>query len=375
MARVPQRFYDIILKYGLGEVPKRFPEDQLPEIEKTRASLLDNPVVVAADNVVRYFEENEAGFSYDFARDCPNLAPPFEGGFFIETSNPGILDTRQGQTKAEGPGGRYWGIYLESFDFTRQLGEGYEEEATRNTLELGEEAERGTDSNRAAGGLEIAPRWHLSYSLFMSTPQGLKAIGPVSGGLLAVAPDGGVCRWADGNYINLSIRYGSDGTDEDSARLGARLFKDLCFPLFLAVSFAHCKNVTLEEVLPADMRSKKARKKKPAGGAKRGVRHHTLQIEPMKEVLRTEGNVEEQGLKRALHITRGHFKHYTPERGGLFGRPIDEPETVWVSQHVRGKASTKKVEKDYQIDSPSSQPSWGSPERRSTQRRSPGGSS
>jgi hypothetical protein len=74
------------------------------------------------------------------------------------------------------------------------------------------------------------------------------------------------------------------------------------------------------------------------------IRYHVLDINPMKEVLRTEGNIDANGLKKALHICRGHFAHY---ENGLFGR--GEACTVWKPSHVRGSVEHGIVDKDYRI--------------------------
>jgi hypothetical protein len=52
------------------------------------------------------------------------------------------------------------------------------------------------------------------------------------------------------------------------------------------------------------------------------LKYHTIEIEPMKKVLRHEGRIETEGLKRALHICRGHFAHYPETEPGLFGKGI-----------------------------------------------------
>jgi hypothetical protein len=71
----------------------------------------------------------------------------------------------------------------------------------------------------------------------------------------------------------------------------------------------------------------------------------------MKKVLETEGDIKHNGLKKALHLCRGHFAHYTPEKGFL-GRPLSEPLTIWKPAHVRGSASEGIVTKDYKVKAP-----------------------
>jgi hypothetical protein len=135
----------------------------------------------------------------------------------------------------------------------------------------------------------------------------------------------------------------------------------LCTGL-LTLSFLHCKNVTVKTVeepgsseqstSSRPKKQKKKRQKQTAISAQRpmqpprpSVTYHILDVEPMKKVLRTEGQVEEQGLKRAMHICRGHFAHYE-EGKGLFGKYHG---TYWRAQHMRGSADQGTRIKDYRI--------------------------
>jgi len=70
-----------------------------------------------------------------------------------------------------------------------------------------------------------------------------------------------------------------------------------------------------------------------------------LEIEPMKKVLKSEGNIDEVGLQRALHICRGHFKDYSNGKG-LFGK---HKGLYWWDSTVRGTESEGKIIKDYNI--------------------------
>lgn len=111
--------------------------------------------------------------------------------------------------------------------------------------------------------------------------------------------------------------------------------------VFMAISFLHCKNVakcdvTAEVGPPAKWLR---RQKCPE------IKCYTLDIGPMKQVLRTEGGIETNGLKKALHICRGHFAHYTDENP-LFGRITG---TFWKPQHVRGSKEFGEVKKDYRV--------------------------
>jgi hypothetical protein len=120
-------------------------------------------------------------------------------------------------------------------------------------------------------------------------------------------------------------------------------------PLLLALSFLHCKNVVRHDTTETDGPSSKwlRRQRVPE------IRYHVLDINPMKEVLRTEGGIDRNGIKKALHICRGHFATYTEEKP-LFGKYTG---TVWVPAHIRGSADQGVVDKDYRVKAPKSQES------------------
>ncbi len=107
--------------------------------------------------------------------------------------------------------------------------------------------------------------------------------------------------------------------------------------LGLGLSFMHCKNVTVNE--HADRRS-------PRWHEQHGIpicKFKTLDINPMREVLRRDGKSDEVGLQRALHICRGHFATYTEEHP-LFGKYVG---TFFRPAHVRGQSEAGVVVKDY----------------------------
>lgn len=112
--------------------------------------------------------------------------------------------------------------------------------------------------------------------------------------------------------------------------------------MLLTVSFLHCKNVAMVDAPPAGTRQQRR------AAQRQGVREtqfKTLVIEPMKQVLRTEGGIEQHGLKKALHICRGHFATYTEDKP-LFGKYTG---TFWRPAHVRGSADVGTVYKDYKV--------------------------
>lgn len=131
---------------------------------------------------------------------------------------------------------------------------------------------------------------------------------------------------------------------ESELNSGVEIVSLLSQAAFMGLSFMGCKNVSTEEHAP-DAKLNRARAK---AGLKPLLRYHTINIEPMKRVLRTEGDIEANGLKKALHICRGHFRRYTEEKP-LFGHTSG---LVWTPSHVRGSAKEGVVVSDYKVNSP-----------------------
>jgi hypothetical protein len=112
-------------------------------------------------------------------------------------------------------------------------------------------------------------------------------------------------------------------------------------PALLAISFLHCKNVALEDHTVDRPLAKKHRLKY----GREPVAYKTLVIEPLKQILRTEGRSDEHGVAKAMHICRGHFADYRNGRG-LFGK---YKQMVWIPQVLRGgqkgdKAAPREME-------------------------------
>lgn len=134
-----------------------------------------------------------------------------------------------------------------------------------------------------------------------------------------------------------------DELREMQAELAEHLLQLFLTPCFLALSFMHCRNVStqLEQPPPKLSKIHERRAGRPL------LKYHVLQIDHMKQVLEREGHASSLGLKQALHICRGHFKHYGRDgKGLLFGKIA---ATVWVPMHARGSAEEGIVVKDYDV--------------------------
>jgi hypothetical protein len=113
-------------------------------------------------------------------------------------------------------------------------------------------------------------------------------------------------------------------------------------PVWVGLSFLHCKNVTIQSTEPP-VKLQKARERR---GKLPLFTFKTLEIKPMTKILREEGQSETLGLARALHICRGHFKDYS--KGPGLGRNHSKGLYWWDSQ-VRGNRDIGAVIKDYKV--------------------------
>lgn len=111
----------------------------------------------------------------------------------------------------------------------------------------------------------------------------------------------------------------------------------------MTISFCHCRNVVLPAISPPKTLSIKHQKRhgRPL------VKYHEVVIQPIRRLLDSEGNKQTEGLQRALHICRGHFKTY--QARGLFGKLAG---TYWWPSHARGNPSAGIRVTDYRSLSP-----------------------
>lgn len=150
--------------------------------------------------------------------------------------------------------------------------------------------------------------------------------------------------WFSPGYVILYLdEYGKiiKGTvaemAEDITTQG--MMMNMINPMLLALSLLNCKNVEVISPAVSKTRIKKRRKQNQPGR----VVYKTLVINPMGK--RYEGEGTGQGVKKAWHICRGHFKTFT-EAAPLFGRVTG---TFWWQHQVRGTKSRGEVRKEYEI--------------------------
>jgi hypothetical protein len=121
----------------------------------------------------------------------------------------------------------------------------------------------------------------------------------------------------------------------------AEAIKVILYVPFMTLSFMHCKNVKVEKSEGWPEKLQRSRIKK---GKAPLVRWHTLVIDPLKKIIASENKGNSDLSPKALHICRGHFKHFVDK--GLFGKYHG---TYWWPMHTRGSAENGVVNKNYAV--------------------------
>lgn len=152
-----------------------------------------------------------------------------------------------------------------------------------------------------------------------------------------------LAEYLDENGVTIKpARIFQTTHDNKSLKEMSNLNNQIQSVIMLGCSFLHCKNVKrIENPISEKLQKARIRKNKlPL------TKYYTLEINPMKEILKREGNVERNGLQKALHICRGHFATYTDEKP-LFGKIVGK---IWVPSHTRGSKAQGEIKKDYSIN-------------------------
>lgn len=311
------RLLDRILAEGFLSQPEIDQAAVLSQLRRSQLVVIDNVTAYYWQEVERKLENNEKILPSDF----PNVRLPFDIAF---------LEMRlSGETAIEST--TEAGVLLRMFD-SLQFKLSFPNEAKQLWIQGSSEHAR----------LETEIAYVLTAALFIRTNYGKKNI-HTANFILAVNRNGQIV--GDENYVRWIARlmlYGAHNEEDIRSNLNFAAARFL-YPTLLALSFMHCRNVKVVEETPPSKLSKKHEKKtgRPL------LRYRVLQIDHMKEVLEKEGGASKTGLKRALHICRGHFAHYGQEgKGLLFGKYAG---TVWVPMHTRGTKEKGVVIKDYDV--------------------------
>lgn len=292
-------------------------------------------VPISVNNVARYYYEDTDKEIWDAVDDFPNIAPPFKT-CFIEFPFPLIINTKAaGVLKCSDIAGRgthavmkqvTCGVLLTAFD----LRDTADREAFARVAEHWSVVVEDATPTDA--------RWAM-VALYFSGSSAALTMHPL-GHIWFVDQDG---RMAGQNRVKRFIIIFFEGWEttglpqtEDSTTV----FVGWMHTALLTLCFMNCKNVQLERVTPPP--------KLAAAHLKRTgtVLHeyHVVNIGPMTKTLAATAIKHGVGRSKALHICRGHFKHFTG--AGLFGRVKG---TYWWGMHVRGDAERGAVKQQYTV--------------------------
>ena len=109
----------------------------------------------------------------------------------------------------------------------------------------------------------------------------------------------------------------------------------------LATCFLHCNNVRVTDVVPP---AKLAHAQERKYGVPK-VTFKTLDIQPMRRVLDEHGGMARgHTAQQALHLVRGHFKHFDDHP--LFGK---HRGMFWWPMTVRGSSNAGITAKSYEV--------------------------
>jgi hypothetical protein len=271
-------------------------DDGFVALAESYAQLASKRPVIVADNVFLYCESLEQKTLFDWS-SFPNCAPPFEA-FTIENECPGWDGVKQIGTT-----------------FLAWNTEEYRKVAKQPLLEIA-----------------IPPSKWIMQGMSWATNASGRVVAVPRVDFLAISNTGEIV----GHLLNSWHRTISEVKGFSSIALLQNSLTTLCF--------LNCKNVRLNDATathgPPDKWMR--RTKTPR------IEYKTLCIEPLKAVIKSEGGTGVIGLDKALHICRGHFRHYSEDKP-LFGKYAG---TFWTPQHVRGKAENGVVIKDYEVKVP-----------------------
>ena len=344
---------------------------------------------IVADNVARFFFEVSDKENWDRIDDFPNVAPPFRE-FWIEARAPKMINSEIYGLRSWEEAGRGdiqgWGVLFLCDDLEGRLPAEPDMEALRSrvtaynrTLEpyekgtrplptepdqlkalrqtagtrrlLGkilEDLGRGDRSSfdAVASIRDMEVRWCMETYVFIDLGKITfwKHL-PLMSFQWFIKPDGRFASFPSDPHTAMCEQVLPDYTaksmdNQPPTALGEELIAFVNATL-LAICFMHCKNVQLCAVNPNPKESKlwQARHEMPL------QKYTVLEIDHLKQSLRTEGRMDETGLKRAMHICRGNFAHYTEDHP-LFGKYIGD---FWRPQHMRGNESLGRIDKIYEV--------------------------
>lgn len=269
-----------------------------PELIKRPASAIKDSVVIRIDDVAEMYAcDKKQG--WDLLVDFPNLAPPFTS-FFLQCHTPVRMLTANG-----------WNESPENAFLSEVVFAHYTE--------------------LSDGG------WIGDFTYVVVDRRNKNVCDFNYAIAIRISAAGNVVKWDKdtGSFQRIN--------DPNAVKKGISVegAQFAFHSSFLAISLMHCKNVVKVPAPPPPVPVIKQweRRGRPF------LKEYTLDIHPMKRVLATEGGMATNGIKKALHICRGHFATYTDDNP-LFGKVTG---TFWKPMHTRGSSEIGEIKKDYRI--------------------------
>lgn len=311
--RSGKRIYPHTLMAG---VVTHDPDSYVNIDEKDLDPFREMPTVVVIDNVADYFYRGTDQEHWDARDDFPNIAPPWQHAFYEYVAPPFSISEDFGRVErdfTQAP--RRVGSHVMSVRLEQATGDAYDGWAC------------------------------VAYFICDFDGQGLICLPWTTA--WRVAPDGQLLM-ADGGRLDANgdpapwlMHRRLDPAIPDEVMLN--LAPDLLYPMWLAVSLSHCKNVEVVQIAPPPKLAKKhAKNGRPLHD------FHVLNIEPMTRRIQAAGANAAPGekTKMGMHIVRGQFRDY--RQRGLFGK---HKGVYWFDSHVKG-SGPRTVDKTYNVRSP-----------------------
>jgi len=266
---------------------------------------LENLPVIAAEDVARYV--SALGTGTDMSDVVASMAPPFDQ-FFIE------FQRVPNEWKLNA-----WGVRFTAVSDPAEI-------AKIHPPDNG------------------YPRWVLEMETYLEKHKG-EPFGPVARHFCGLAEDGSWFRHSDGRvYWGGGLVSMSAEPPEDVNQDWGDDIAQLLFPALMAISFMHCKNVSLDAITPPEKLSRRHLKRygRPL------VSYGELRIDPIRRLLEQQRKGVGGSLRKALHLCRGHFKTFAAD-APLLGHVTG---TYWWGPHMRGAQSAGVAFRDYRVDAP-----------------------
>jgi len=277
---------------------------------------------VDVTNVVKYMYEECDKEYWDYAKDFPSVLSPFTVAWY-EAATPKWTNSNGKIVTLNLPPRMGWLVL--PIELTKPITAPTENPFLQKLYGYGSPGVQYDDkrSRKEVFVDGVQPRWTQMQSLYMGNDDKIVEIGTR---IIYINAEGGMIK----DHV---IRLGDEPLDGDADRYA--------LALYMSLSFMHCKNVTVD----AKPRDEKLDRVLAKRGRPPRFTFRTLNIEPLKKVARQESSGQPTGIKRALHICRGHFADYT-EGKGLFGKYHGR---FWMPQSVKGSLEAGRADKDYRV--------------------------